>query len=550
VADTVEIILALRNLRQFLSGTSSASKGIEGVGKSADKSGRQAKAGWKSIAKWGGAAGLLYGATRFVKSAVGATEELGKSTLALNRTTGMSVKTSSEWATVLKARGQNVKPFQMGLIKLSKVMETARLGESKEATTMRELRKQYRAVSLVGGKDAPKALAKLDTQMQRAHATGEKTREIWTRLGVSMDAIKRGDIQTVLAQTSDAFARMKNPAERAALAQQLFSRQGRELAPLLFKGSKAINEQLKTAGKYVNFREKDAAAVAEEIKHQRELRMAYLGVQTQLGTALLPVLTSATGLLIKMLDVLRPLTNNALAFKIALAALTIAFIAYKIALIAATLAETGFVIAGAPLWVILLGVAAALVAVGIATYFVVKHWDTLKHAAEVVWTWIKGHWPLLVGILVAPWVVAIVQIIKHWDDLKRWARELVDFIIGQFERLLNWMKTIPSKIPGLLGKAGGALGWAAKHAPGAVGAMFAGQHGGVVPHASRVLVGEVGPEVVSLPRGATVTPLPAAAGLAGAGVFESAVIPVQVVLDRRVVGESVARYTSDKIARH
>ena len=548
MADVVEIILALRNVRQFVSGADQASKSIKGVGDTAEKSGKQAGTSWKGIAKWGGAAAAVVGATKFIKGAVSATEDLGKQTLALSRTTGLDTRTSAEWASVLKVRGQNVKPFQMGLIKLSRVMEQARLGEAKEIKTQRALRKEYEAVSLIGGKKAPAALAKLDAKMAANRAQGEKSRELWTRLGVSMDAIRRGNVQEVIEQTSDALSRMKNPAERAAVAQQLFSRQGRELAPILFKGSKAIREQLDTAGKYVNFQDKNAKQVAEEIQHQRELRLAYLGVQVQLGTALLPIILTITQAFVRAAQAVQPLTRNGTALKVVLGILAAAFVAYKVAMIAATIANAGF---SASLlitlgWIAL--VIVAIAAIGVAIYLLVKHWDTVRAALIRVWEWVKRNWPLLVGMLVAPWAVAVVQIIRHWDTLKKWARGLVDFIIAQFERLLEWIKSIPGKIPGLLGKAGSVLGWAVKHRP-SVGSFFGAQGGGVVPFPSRVLVGERGPELLNLPTGATITPLPNPAALATGGVFESAVIPVQVVLDRRVVAEATARYTSDKVAR-
>src|SRR5215472_4883277 len=101
----VEISLILRNVRKFIDDANKASKSVEGVGTAAEKTGKKAGVSWKSLAKWGGAATALYGAQRFVRGAVNATEDLGKSTLALNRTTHLDIATSSEWAAVLQTRG-------------------------------------------------------------------------------------------------------------------------------------------------------------------------------------------------------------------------------------------------------------------------------------------------------------------------------------------------------------------------------------------------------------------------------------------------------------
>jgi hypothetical protein len=559
VADIVEIVLALRNVRQFVSGADKASGAITGVGKSTEKAGKQAGLGWKGVAKWAGAAGVVYGATRFLKGAVDQTETLGKSTLALNRTTGLDIKTSSEWAAVLKTRGVQTNMFQRGLVKLSKEMEKSRKGTATQNMTLANLGRQYDAIKQAGGKDAPKALDALEKKMSRATIAGEKSRAVWTRLGVSMDAIKRGDVQQVILQASDAFSRMKNPAERAAIAQQLFSRQATQLAPLLFKGSDAIREQLGLADKYgATLSGKSAKAIAEEMQHQRELKLAYMGVQVQLGQALLPIILQVSKLLVKLAEITAPLTHNSTALAIAIGFVAAAFVAYKVILIATTLAEIEFnaallVTVG---WIGL--VVLALVALGVGIYLLIKHWDAVKRAALVAWAkirgalaaalaWVRANWPLLVGILAGPFGLAVVLIIKNFDKIKAAAKALVDFVIRQFKRMLDFITSVPGKITGILGKAGGvagkALGFASSHIP-------FGQYGANVQQAGSMIVGERGPELVALPGGATVSPLSSSApGSLQAGAFGTAHITTEVVLDRRVLAQAVGLYTADKMAR-
>jgi hypothetical protein len=58
-----------------------------------------------------------------------------------------------------------------------------------------------------------------------------------------------------------------------------------------------------------------------------------------------------------------------------------------------------------------------------------------------------------------------------------------------------------------------------------------------------VLVGERGPELLTLPRAATVTPLD------GAGGLRSIEIVVPVMLNDREIARSTARVTADKLAR-
>jgi hypothetical protein len=75
------------------------------------------------------------------------------------------------------------------------------------------------------------------------------------------------------------------------------------------------------------------------------------------------------------------------------------------------------------------------------------------------------------------------------------------------------------------------------------------QHGGTVRRRGRALVGERGPEVVSLPAGATVAPLTRQATVAMAGVGGAQTIVTKVYLDRRQIAEAVGTYTADKLAR-
>jgi hypothetical protein len=94
--------------------------------------------------------------------------------MALSRATGMDTKTSSAWAELLKVRGIDTGKFQVGMVKLSKTMEAARGGNEK-------------------------AMAALQG------------------LGVSQEAMAKGDIDRVPYDAADAFAAMTNPAEKAGL---------------------------------------------------------------------------------------------------------------------------------------------------------------------------------------------------------------------------------------------------------------------------------------------------------------------------------------------
>jgi hypothetical protein len=603
LADYVDVILRLLQARQFESDASKASKAIGGVGTAAEKSGKQAGISWKSVAKWGGGAAAIYGATRFMKGAMQTTEDLGKSTLALNRTTGMSIKTSSEWAAVLKTRNLNTTGFQRGMVVLSKQMVKSTTDQAKYGTAVKGLNQQLIDVERQGGKGAATQMMSISKQLtaQKGHAADAV--KIWRQLGVSMDDVRKGNVQQVLLEVSDGLSKMKNPAERAVLTQKLFSRSGLDLAPVLYKGSAAIKDQLNMANKYgLAMSGKNAKAIQKSIADQREMKMAYMGVQVSLGKALLPVMLAIEQIILKITNIMQPFIQNGYLVKGLILGLVTAFLAFKAVMIAAqiaTAAETlGLTELDAamllnPIGLVIVAIVALVAAFvilwkksatfrdmvyavwhalewafdwakqnwpllvgilggpfGLAAAYIITHWGQVKQVIFEVWNWIKKNWPLLVAILGGPFALAIEQIITHWDTLKKAVGKAIDWIIGKIKTLLHLITGIPDKLTGLAKKipgVGTALSVAGKVGHYANPLNWFGQAGGIVPYpGGRVLVGEAGPEIIRLPPAAVVHPLPNAGAAGLAGEFT---VRVPVFLDRRQIAEAVGSFTADKLAR-
>jgi len=567
LADIVELILELRNVAQFVSGARQASHAAGDIGDETEKSGKKAAAGWKGLAKWAGGAAAIYGASRYVKSAVSATEDLAKATITVSRTTGMDTQTASEWAALTKERGIATKQFQLGLVKLSKTMEASRTGTAKENATVAGLRKQIDAVAAAGGKKAPAEIAKLSRAIATAQGAGEKARKTLGLLGVSQGQIGKGNTASVLYKVADALEKMRNPAQRAALLQQLFGRSGQALLPILMKGREGVRkllEEQKAAGNYISG--KGLKSAKDLIAQQRALDTALAGVKVQLGQALLPVLVQVGKLLVGFMTLIRPLTKNATLFKIAIAGLAIAFVAYKVAMIAATIATTVFDTAAAPVVLVTLAIVAAVALLAVGIYLLWKHcakfregvraaWGMAKTAfagilaaGQAVWSWVKAHWPYLVAALAGPFAVAAVAIIKHFGAIKAFALGLVRDVKGAIQSLIDWVQGLPGKVGGVLKRIPG-VGSAIKFG-GKVGGLFHRQHGGPVPVGGFALVGERGPEIIHARTALTVTPLPQPelAGAGGAG-YRPLEIVVPVMLDGREIARSTARVASNQLAR-
>src|SRR5215471_4407240 len=557
MADIVELILELRNVAQFVSGSRQASTAAGEIGTKTEEAGKKAGAGWKGLAKWAGGAAAIYGATRYVKGAVSATEDLAKSTIAVSRTTGMDTQTSSEWAALMKERGVSTAQFQRSLVTLSKTMEKSRTGTAKESETVLGLRKQIDAVSAAGGKKAPAEIAKLSRAIATAQGAGDKARQTLALLGVSQRDVAKGNTAGVLYQVADALQKMQDPAQRAALMQQLFGRSGQALLPILMKGREGVQKLLdeqKAAGNYISG--KGIKSAKDLIAQQRALNTALAGVKVQLGQQLLPVILSAVKLLVSLLKVIQPITKNATLFKIVLVGLAAAFIAYKVAMVAATIAQVAFDTALSATGITL--IVAAVFGLIAAIAFLVKYWGTLKAAFIDVWAWIRANWPLLLAILLGPFAVAAVEIYKHFDAIKGAALGAFDAIKGALPAVAQAFSTAFGAVKDAVRGAINTLirGWNSlqfkvpgfKVGPVHFGGITLGvpqipllAQGGMVTEAGMAVVGERGPELVSLPVGATVSPAEAH--------HRPLEIHVPVMLDGREIARSVARVASNQLAR-
>ena len=114
-------------------------------------------------------------------------------------------------------------------------------------------------------------------------------------------------------------------------------------------------------------------------------------------------------------------------------------------LIAATAAVVGFTVAllANPIVLIVMAIIGAFVALGFVVY---KFRRQIVGALKFVWNWIKGNWPLLVGILFGPFGIAAGLIFKFRDDIVdaiMWIKDqstgiftaLRDFVIGIWQGL-------------------------------------------------------------------------------------------------------------------
>jgi hypothetical protein len=608
--ELVEVFYLARNVDSFVADARKAAGATAAVGEESQVAGAKAGKGAKGLLGWAAAGVALYAGTKVISSSTKAVSDLATQTLALQKVTGMDTQTASEWISAAKERGIQGRALDTMFIRLSKSIESSRLGTVKENQTIAALRAQIGEVAAAGGPKAVATIQHLSAAIVRAQQSGEKARQTLHLLGIPLADISKGNTEDVLLRVADRFQTMRDPAQRAALVLQLFGRQGQQLLPVLAGGRKGVEEFLAAQQKSGNYLAgKGLTDTMKYVRQQREMSAAFAGAKLQLGQALLPVMLSLARALTSIFRALQPLLKNGPLVRTIIFGLATAFLAWKAAEAAVFLANTVLIpslaalgvtmdtLEAGPVFLIIAGV----IAIGVALYELYKHCKVFRDIVneafsaalsiiQTVWKWVKQYWPLLVGVLFGPFGLAVALIATHWKRVKailldvwNWIRKnwplLVGALFGPFgiaialivthfkkiedaalsvihavERAIHKLVGDLTSVPHMITKAvksipgvGGVISLGSK-ALGAIGL----QAGGTVTQSGAVLVGERGPEMVFLPQAAKVVPLqmsqvPMAGHHRGEG--RSLVIEVPVMLEQKVIARAVAQVTADMMAR-
>ena len=119
----------------------------------------------------------------------------------------------------------------------------------------------------------------------------------------------------------------------------------------------------------------------------------------------------------------------------------------------------------------------ALAAVGFVVY---KFRRQILGALKSVWNWIKGNWPLLVGILLGPFgiVGALIwkfrdQILGAFREVWDWLRESPIFspVIDGIQAIIDFVRELPGRVLAILKDIPGMVADAMKDIPGLGGAI-------------------------------------------------------------------------------
>ena len=196
----------------------------------------------------------------------------------------------------------------------------------------------------------------------------------------------------------------------------------------------------------------------------------------------------------------------------------------------------------------ILAMLAPFIAVGVAAgalaYLIVTHWETIKNATTTAKDWIVDRWNDVVGFITGLPGRITSAASGMWDGIK-------DAFADTFRAIIRWWNdlrfpefTLPTLDLGILGTYGGGTigGW---NLPDIHLAGLAA--GGTTTSSGLVMVGERGPEVLSLPTGATVTPLERIHADDGDDGDDR---PILIYLDGKLVYEVVRDRDTDRARRN
>ena len=141
-----------------------------------------------------------------------------------------------------------------------------------------------------------RGFATLDKQIRSASEGSKTSKKAFDELGVSQKTLASGNTAKILGDVAQGLKNQKDPADRAALAQQLFGRAAQGLLPVFKEGKKGVDDALASTQKYGDYlSDKGTKSFAGALQAQRGLGQAANGLKIAFTEAVLPTLVKVAG---------------------------------------------------------------------------------------------------------------------------------------------------------------------------------------------------------------------------------------------------------------
>lgn len=407
---TIITYMKVEGDEQFVQAMSRSGGAAQTAGTQAEGAGKSAKKGAAGLVVAAAAATAMYKGYNFLKGAINTTVQLSKNTAAFSRVSGLSQKQSQAWVLTAQERG----------------IQTKQLGVSM-ATLGRQL----------GGVTAPT----------------KSTLAAFDQLGLSQKSLMAMPMDQKMGAIANAFQKLPNGVDKAALSQRLFGRSGQALLPLFTDGAKGLNDQLKMTQKLVPYQKNSAKQALDLAAKQREMNMAMTGAKVAIGQALLPVLSALVQDITPIITAVGTLVRKVPGLSAAIVILGAAFATMLILQkVNTALSAFGIATMGATPLGIIVGIV-ALVAALVLAYQKVKWFHDAVNAAFngvktvvlAVVNFIIDHWKqFLVALLlfVPPLAAAVAAFFLFRDQIGAAFKAIVAVVIAAFNAIKNVVLTV------------------------------------------------------------------------------------------------------------
>jgi phage-related protein len=500
-----------------------ANKSISRTDKKAKSLGDRLTKGIKTAAKWG--AGLAAGAGVAIGGMVALGSKVGDmadAILDLNSITGMSTDSIQKWRKATEVAGVAQDAVANASQKLTRNLDTMRLESNKGNKALQELGFSLSDIENMSADE------RMDTLTQALAGVEDKTER--ARLGTDIFAGSWKEIAPVVDLGTEAMNKAKDSANiiseedlkkandfRISIANMkdqvgfFVTEIGIQLLPMLqgmFGWVQDNMPQIKSitsatfevmgsaVTKVSNFIRDEVIPrlqdfwswVEPNLPMIQEFFMTSFGVMKDVLADVVEAIKATTQWFQDHWNIVEPILIGIAAGIVTFQLITAAIAAYGAITKAITAIQLLFnaALLANPIGLVVIAIG-LLVAAGVALY---KNWDVVKAKLGDFWRSIKSIFGKI-GSFVA----------GVWDGMVSGVKRAVNSVIRAFNGMIRGLNRIQVDVPDWVpGFGGRGFGFNISTIP-----MLA--EGGNITKAGRVIVGEAGPEILDLPRGARVTPL-------------------------------------------
>jgi hypothetical protein len=168
----------------------------------------------------------------------------------------------------------------------------------------------------------------------------------------------------------------------------------------------------------------DFARTSESVANQQRISAARAeDLSATMGKDLLPAMKAIQRVGLGVLGFFAEHPRLLQVLVVTLGALAGAVFVLNVAIAVAT-------VVASPWLAIILGIVVGIALLTAGVILAYKHIDVFREAVDAVWQFIKKYWPLLLGILLGPFALAVIAIIKYWDEITAGIKSAIRAVTG------------------------------------------------------------------------------------------------------------------------